>query len=101
MPTRARLTLGQVFVLTLLGLMLSLGLLLYVLFQGTRASILQSADLLHREVGALLTTRVFEFRDQAEKVADNVETDLQKGLIQVTDQIGLQAALYEQVLNHP
>ena len=101
MPPRARLTLNQVFLLTLVGLLILLSLLFSVLFYGTSQSILQSSERLRREVGARLANQILSFRAQAEMVAGSVQSDMQADLIHVYDQDGLETALYELVLNHP
>jgi adenylate cyclase len=101
MTRRLSLTLGQVFLLSLLGLTLLLGLLFYFLLDGSQRSILESSSRLRREVGKRLMSQVVAFRDQATEVADDVERELQNGLIRIDDLNGLESAFHAQVLNHP
>ena len=101
MAHRARLTLRQVFLLSILSLVVLMAVLFVTLLYGFSDSILQSADRLRREVGRRLVNQVAAFHDQAANVAENVETDMQKGLIRVYDPDALESALYEEVLNHP
>jgi adenylate cyclase len=101
MTLRRRLTLNQVFLLTLLGLMLFLGLLFFVFYYGTSQSILESSNRLRHEVGLRLENEVVSFHTQARAVAHQVETDMQEGLIHIYDERSLESALYEQVRDHP
>jgi len=100
MILRRRLTLKQVFVLTMVGLFLCLSAILFVLVYGWYESILQTSGQLRREVGLRIANEVTEFHSQAANVAGNVEQDMQKGLIHIYDQNSLESALYEQILNH-
>jgi adenylate cyclase len=101
MMRRPAITLGQVFALTLLGLVILLGLLFYLLLDGSRSSILKASEKLRLEVGQRVRTKVVNFRDQAEGVVDSVEQQFTHGLVRVDDRDGLESALYAQVLNHP
>ena len=100
MTSRIRLTLSQVFFLSLVGLLVLLGLLFYLLLSESRQTILSSSDRLRLEVGLRVREKVVAFRDQAEAVAENVERELQNNLIRVSDRDGLEAALFSEVLNH-
>jgi adenylate cyclase len=101
MNRRISLTLSQVFLMTLLGLLVLLGLLFYLLLNESRMSILKTSDRLRLEVGLRVRAQVVAFRNQAEEVAGNIERQLQNNLIQTTNRDDLEAALFTQVLNHP
>ena len=101
MKRRFNLTLGQVFLLSLLSLMILLAILFSILLNGSRNSILQSSDRLRIEVGKGLRNQVVAFRDQATSVADDVKHELQHGLIDINNRDALESALYAKVLNYP
>jgi adenylate cyclase len=98
---RPSLTLRQVFLLSLLGLVILLGVLFYLLVDGTTNSILASSNQLRRQVGQRLLNQVVAFRDQAESAADDVQRELEHHLTSINDRDALESVLYEEVLNHP
>jgi len=99
--SRPILTLRQLFLLSLLGLVILLGVLFYLLVDGTTKSILASSNQLRRQVGQRLLNQVVAFRDQAESSANDVERELEHHLIDVKNPDSIESVLYELVLNHP
>jgi adenylate cyclase len=100
MKSRISLTLSQVFLLTLVGLLLLLGFLFYLMLSKSRESILSASNRLRHEVGTRVSAQVVAFRDQAEGVVGNIEREFQNDLVHTTDRDGLEAALFTQVLNN-
>jgi adenylate cyclase len=100
MNRRWSLTLRQLFLLSLLGLAVLLGVLFYFVYSSSHQSILDDSRQLQQEVGQRLKVQVLAFRDQASDVADDIERELQHGLINLDDRDGIETALYTQVLNH-
>ena len=96
-----RLTLGHVFALTMAGLALLLGALFALLLEGSRRSILQSADTLRTSAGRRTEDGVRAHLSAAAQAVEALERDIRSGTIDPDQARGLEAALFSAVLNAP
>jgi adenylate cyclase len=87
------LTLRQVFVLTLAALLLLLGALLYIVYDGTRRSILEGAKRLQQEAATRITEGFTGYLGSAEKTLADVGGQLAAGALRPDDPGRLEAAL--------
>src|SRR3954454_13637759 len=87
------LTLRQVFVLTLAGLLLLLGALLYIVYDGSRRSILEGAKRLQQEAATRMTEGFAGYLGSAEKTLADLGGQLAQGVLRPDDPIRLEAAL--------
>jgi adenylate cyclase len=97
----SRPTLGHVFYLSLAGLTLLLGLLLVVLVESGRRSVLESFRSLGRTRGELAGGQVEAYLYQAEKVIADIENEIRFGACRPEDPLSLEATLFTEVLNNP
>lgn len=98
---RFRPTLGQAFVLTLLGLALLLGALFVLIQRGSRDAILASAEELSDAEADLIALRVAEYLGRAQEAADHVENQLRRGTLRPADVLSVEAHLFAETLNDP
>jgi adenylate cyclase len=101
MPIRRRITLGQLFVLTTVGLAVLLGVLFSILLEGSRRSIIQAADDLRRSVGRRTQDAVERLLAPAQDAVLGLERALRSGAVDPDDPTALEAALFTAVLNAP
>ena len=96
-----RLTLGQVFALTMAGLALMLALLFTVLLEGSRRSIIQAGDSLRTAAGRRIEDRVNAHFAPAVHALQALEREIRSGAVDPADLRSLEGALYSSVLNSP
>ena len=96
-----RLTLGQVFALTMAGLTLMLALLFTVLLEGSRRSIIQAGDSLRTAAGRRIEDRVNAHFAPAVHALQALEREIRSGAVDPADLRSLEGALYSSVLNSP
>src|SRR4051812_40812100 len=87
------LTLRQVFVLTLAGLLLLLGALLYIVYDGSRRSILEGAKRLQQEAATRITEGFAGYLGQADKTLSDLGGQLVAGALRTDDPVRLEATL--------
>src|SRR5215218_2021523 len=95
------LTLRQVFLLSIAALAVLLGVLFYVLMDGSRRSILQTSDRLRDEAARRIAGDVRAYLGTAEKALADVEGQLRYAGLSADDPAALEAALFAQVRNNP
>jgi len=96
-----RLTLGQVFALTMVGLALMLAVLFTVLLEGSRRSIVQAGDSLRTAAGRRIEDRVNAHFAPAAHSLEALEREIRSGTVDPADGRSLEGALYSRVLNSP
>src|SRR5215218_7708090 len=95
------LTLRQVFLLSIAALAVLLGVLFYVLMDGSRRSILQTSDRLRDEAARRIAGDVRAYLGTAEKALADVEGQLRYAGLNADDPAALEAALFAEVRNNP
>src|ERR1700761_3031650 len=93
MATKWRPTLRQVFVLSLLGLMLALGALLWMGFNGSKRTILRSSENYRDLAARFISSRVTAYLNQAPEAVDDFERKGQYGLVDFKSPASVQQAL--------
>lgn len=97
----SRLTLGQVFYLSLVGLVLLLAALFAVVLEGSRRSIVQSSERLREayadRIGDELRKDLLE---PAAKSLENLERQIRSGALRSDDPLSLESALFVEILNN-
>ncbi len=99
--SRFRPTLGQAFLLTLLGLAALLAALFVLLQRGSRDSILASAEELSDAEADLIAERVSDYLGRAQEAADHIENQLRYGSLRAADPLSVEEHLYAEALNDP
>ena len=94
-----KITLGQVFALSLLGLMLLLALLFSLVLNGTQQSILQSSRRSQMEASREIAQRVRDYLGKAEKALAQVENQVQHEAIDPRNPIAIESALFSILLS--
>jgi len=98
MALKWRPTLRQVFVLSLLGLMLALGALLWLGFNGSKRTILRSSENYRDLAARFISSRVTSYLNQAPEAVDDFERKGQYGLIDFKSPASVQQALLSLLL---
>jgi adenylate cyclase len=94
-----RLTLRQVFALTMIGLAVLLAVLFTVLLEGSRRSIIQAGDSLRTAAGRRIEDRVRAHFAPAVESLQALEREIRSGAVDPADPRSLEGALYSRVLN--
>lgn len=100
MKTNSNLTLGHVFALSIVGLVLLLGVLFYLVLDGSRQSIIQSSDRLRDEASREIATRVTNYLSQAEKAVFDFEDHIKHGAVDPQSMAALESGLYSLLLSN-
>ena len=96
-----RLTLGHVFYLSLLGLVVLLGALLALVFQGSERSIVVSSERLRAAYADRIGERVLQDLGRVEKSLLDLERQIRAGACRLDDPLSLEAAFFAEVINNP
>lgn len=100
MSANFRLTLRQVFALSLLGLLLSLALLFYLIFNGSKRTILQSSEQLRDRASTEIVNRVTDYLQQAPMAVSDFERQIQYGLVDPSRVDSIHAGLMSLLLSN-
>jgi len=98
MASKWRPTLRQVFVVSLFGLMLALGALLWLGFNGSKRTILRSSENYRDLAARFISSRVTAYLNQAPEAVDDFERKGQYGLIDFKSPASVQQALLSLLL---
>src|ERR1700761_4614936 len=98
MAPKWRPTLRQVFALSLLGLVLALGALLWLGFNGSKRTILRSSENYRDLAARFISSRVTAYLNQAPDAVDDFERKGQYGLIDFKSPASVQQALLSLLL---
>jgi adenylate cyclase len=101
MTTRFRPTLGQVFLVTIAGLAILLGVLLSLFIRGSRESIVKSSEPLRKAQSAEVGLKVEAYLRQAEQAIEHIENQVRFGECRTEDALSVEAHLFAEVLNEP
>jgi len=97
---KSRLTLGQVFGLSFLGLILLLGFLFYLVLDGSWQSILQSSERSRSEASREIADRVMVYLSQAEQVLKQIEDQISHNTMNPHDTPSLESGLFSILLSN-
>ncbi len=98
MSSKWRPTLQQVFALSLLGLLLALGGLLWLGFNGSKRNILRSSENYRELAARFISSRVTDYLNQAPDAVADFEQKAQYGLINFKDTTSVQQTLLSLLL---
>jgi adenylate cyclase len=98
MPAKLRPTLSGVFSLSLLGLALSLALLFYLVLDGSKKTILQSAESSRNSISREVALRVTDYLNEAPMAVAHFEKQVGYGLVDPRDGGSVQAGLLSLLL---
>ena len=93
-------TLRQVFGFSLLGLLLSLGLLFYLVFKGSEQTILKSSERLRNLASLQVAGRVTDYLNEAPRAVTHFEKQVSYGLVDPTNASSIQAELLSLLLGN-
>jgi adenylate cyclase len=97
---RLSLSFGQLFLLTILGLALLLGLLFHRIDQASRQSIVDSSEPLRNLASTLISRQVEAYLWSAEKSIEDIEKQIQYGSCEAEDALSVEAQLFAVVLEN-
>src|SRR5579862_4330438 len=97
---RYRPTLNVIFVSTVCGLALLLMLLFVLFFNGSRDSIINSADKLRELASRQIETRIERFFTHAQDALTNVEHQIESGALSYSQPADLEPALFAELSNY-
>ncbi|HEY5742990.1 MAG TPA: adenylate/guanylate cyclase domain-containing protein [Terrimicrobiaceae bacterium] len=89
-----KLTLGQVLVLSLLGLAASLGLLFAIVLNETRATIIASSERIREQASHEISERVVSFLSTAPNAAAAFQHQIKLGLVDLNDPKAVETSLF-------
>jgi len=93
-------TLGQIFGLSLLGLALILAVLFYIVFRGSRQTIMESSDRIRDGASREISGRVTNFLSRAPETARQFQLELNRGLLDGRDPLAVESALFSLLLSN-
>ncbi|MCZ7648973.1 MAG: adenylate/guanylate cyclase domain-containing protein [Planctomycetota bacterium] len=100
-PKSFRPGLGLLFLASVLGLALLLGLLFALILHGSRQSTLELSARMREEVGRGVASRVRDYLGQAYEALQGVRTRIAKGLLEPRDTLALERDFYTQLVDNP
>ncbi|MGB8352768.1 MAG: adenylate/guanylate cyclase domain-containing protein [Chthoniobacteraceae bacterium] len=100
MLSNLRPTLRQVFAFSLLGLLLSLGLLFYLVFNGSEQTILKSSERLRNLASLQVASRVNDYLNEAPLAVAHFEKQVSYGLVDPGNAGSIQAELLSLLLGN-
>jgi adenylate cyclase len=92
-------TLGQVFALSLLGLVATLALLFAIVFRASRETIVESSERLRDQAAREVGSRVTGFLAEAPARVRQFQSEIASGLVDARDPAALEAALFALLLS--
>jgi adenylate cyclase len=98
---RRSLSLGQVFLATIPVLAALLGLLSYLILQGSRQSVIESSRSLLEATGSFIGDEIESYLGGAQKAIDDVERQIRYGACHAEDALSVESHLFAGVLNDP
>src|SRR5258708_3794702 len=96
-----RLTLGQVFYLSIVALAILLGVLLYVLSEGSRRAVIESSARLRASASQQVEARVDAYLAQAEAAVAELERRLRDGGCPAGDLAAVESCLFATATANP
>ncbi len=96
----SRITLAQLFSISLIGAVALLGLLFYLLFQTSQASIMQASDNLRGEASRVLAEKVTSYLGQAEEIEENFQAEVNHQVFDPKDPAALETLLFTLLLTN-
>ena len=95
-----RLTLVELFVLTILAVSLLVGIALYAFSRGVSTTIRERAQALQDAQARRIESRVIEQLETAQRTAENLERAMQYGALAPLDPDTVEAHLFSEILDH-
>ena len=87
-------TLGQIFGLSLLGLAAVLAVLFYIVFHGSRQTIMESSNRIRDGASREISERVTDFLSKAPETLRQFQRELNRGLLDARDPLAVEPALF-------
>src|SRR5436190_6526883 len=100
-PPRIRPTLGQVFACSLLGLAAVLALLFYIVFENSRATIIESSERTRDAASEEISERLAAFLDKAPNAVKQFQFTVGRGLAATGEPQSVEQALFAVLLSNP
>lgn len=97
-PKKIRITLAQLFGISLIVLITLLGLLFYLLLRTSQASVIQASDNLRDAASRELAEKVTTYLNQAKQVQDSFQAEINDGVFNPKDAVALETALFALIL---
>jgi len=95
-----RITLAQLFSMSLIMLVVLLGLLFYLLYHSSQASIIQASDNLRSAASRELVEKVSSYLNQAKSIEENFQAEITHQVFEAKDPIALETFLFNLILTN-
>ena len=92
-------TLGQAFVLSLLGLAAALSLLFYIVFHGSRETIIESSEHIRDGASREISERVTNLLSKAPAAVQQFQREVNSGFVDARDLLAIEPALFTLLLS--
>ncbi len=92
-------TLGQAFVLSLLGLAAALSLLFYIVFHGSRETIIESSERIRDGASREISERVTNLLSKAPAAVQQFQREVNAGFVDARDLLAIEPALFTLLLS--
>jgi len=93
-------TLGQVFAISLLGLTALLALLFYIVYDGSRSTLMESSERFRDNASREIGDRVTSFLAEAPNTVEQFQRELTRGLVDVRQPEAIEPALFSLLLSN-
>jgi adenylate cyclase len=93
-------TLGRLFGWSIIGLAAVLGLLFYIVFRGSRQTIMESSDRIRDGASRKIGERVASFLSKAPEAARQFQLELNRGLVDGRDPLAIESAQFGLLLSN-
>ena len=92
-------TLGQVFGLSLLGLIAVLAVLFYTVFKLSRETVIESSERIRDGASREIGERVTQFLTEAPNAVEQFQQEVDRGLVDSRDPVAIEPALFALLLS--
>jgi hypothetical protein len=92
-------TLGQVFGLSLLGLIAVLAVLFYTVFKLSRETVIESSERIRDAASREIGERVTQFLTEAPNAVEQFQQEVDRGLVDARDPVAIEPALFALLLS--
>ena len=99
-PKKIRITLAQLFSISLIVLIALLGLLFYLLLKTSQASIMQASNNLRDAASRELAEKVTSYLNQAKQVEDSFQAEINHEVFNPKDSTAIETILFALILTN-
>lgn len=97
---KLRITLAQLFSISLIVFITMLGLLFYLLFKTSQTSVMQASNNLRDAASRELADKATSFLNQAKQVEDSFQAEINHGVFNPKDSLAIETSLFSLILTN-